>query len=162
MTGNGFRMATVHDNKRADAREITPRKRSGTGLVPDAMIEKLVRTFYGQIQQHPSLGPVFAKAIPGDWEPHLRTMMTFWSSVINTTGRYKGQPVPKHVALEGITHAHFDEWLALFEACAVDVCGDETALLFVSKAERIAESLKFAMFGLPGLPNRIHPVGGRT
>lgn len=149
-------MSTV----RPAARTLTPRTRSGTGRVPEAVIEDLVRTFYGKIQTHPSLGPVFNKAIPGDWEPHLQTMMTFWSSVINTTGRYKGQPVPKHVALEGITHAHFDQWLTLFDACAKEVCGPDLAKLFFEKAERIAESLKFAMFGLPGLESRIHPAGG--
>ena len=128
------------------------------GPVPEAMIDTLVRRFYGEIQQHPDLGPIFKKAIPGDWEPHLKTMISFWSSVMNTTGRYKGQPVPKHAALTGVTHAHFQQWLTLFENTAIEVCGSAYAAAFMVKAKRIAESLKFAMFGLPGLPNRIHPA----
>lgn len=130
------------------------------GPVPEAMIDTLVRSFYSEIQEHPNLGPIFKKAIPGDWEPHLKTMVSFWSSVMNTTGRYKGQPVPKHVALTGVEQEHFDQWLTLFEDTAIEICGAGYAAMFMVRAKRIAQSLKFAMFGLPSLPNRIQPSVG--
>ncbi|WP_262693243.1 group III truncated hemoglobin [Kordiimonas aquimaris] len=130
------------------------------GSVPEVMIDTLVRRFYGEIQKHPDLGPIFKKAIPGDWEPHLKTMVSFWSSVMNTTGRYKGQPVPKHVALKGVEQEHFDQWLALFEDTAIKTCGADYAAMFMVRAKRIAQSLKFAMFGLPSLPNRIQSPSG--
>lgn len=122
--------------------------------IDETMIAALVRGFYDDVRAHPELGPIFKRAIPGDWEPHLLTMMRFWSSVMLTTGRYKGQPVPKHVALKGVTPQHFDIWLGLFEAKATQLFGGAIGAEFVVKAERIAESLKYAMFGLPSLqPN---------
>jgi hemoglobin len=45
--------------------DVIPR----TGI-DEAMIERLVRTFYGKIRKDPLLGPVFETRI-ADWEPHL-------------------------------------------------------------------------------------------
>ena len=60
------------------------------------------------------LGPIFLAAIGEDWTAHLKTMCDFWSSVMNTSGRYKGKPIPAHVKLPGIEPRHFEHWLRLF------------------------------------------------
>ena len=128
-------------------------------LVSDQLIEQVVHTFYDRVRQHPVLAPVFNRAIT-DWDPHLATMVDFWSSVMNTSGRYKGQPMPKHQALEGISPAHFTVWLGLFEDTVRDLCEDETAERFIAKSQMIAKSLQLGMFGLPSLnrpPQRVHP-----
>lgn len=119
-------------------------------LVPDEMISTLVHQFYDRVRTHPVLGPVFNQAI-SDWEPHLATMVNFWSSVVNTSGRYKGNPMPKHRALKGVTPAHFKVWLALFEKTAHEVCPPEIATKFAEKSQLIARSLQLGMFGIPGL-----------
>lgn len=119
-------------------------------LIDDALIETLVHTFYDRIRAHPALGPVFDKAI-SNWEPHLATMVNFWSSIMNTSGRYKGQPMPKHMALTGVTPAHFTIWLGLFRDTAAELCPPEIATRFAEKSELIAKSLQLGMFGLPGL-----------
>ena len=54
--------------------------------IDEAMIERLVRAFYGRIRRDPLLAPVFAERID-DWEPHLQRMCAFWSSVALLTGR---------------------------------------------------------------------------
>lgn len=113
----------------------------------ESQIEDLVVTFYARIRQHPSLGPIFARVIGEDWTAHLKLMCDFWSSVMLTTGRYKGRPIPAHVRInqqqEGtIEPRHFAEWLALFEATARELFAPELAASFVEKARRIAESLK--------------------
>jgi hemoglobin len=54
-------------------------------------IRQLVDAFYTKVRLDPELAPIFARAIPGDWQPHLTKMYAFWSSVMLTTGRYKGQ-----------------------------------------------------------------------
>src|SRR6266576_3365805 len=59
-------------------------------------IRQLVDAFYTKVRLDPELAPIFARAIPGDWQPHLTKMYAFWSSVMLTTGRYKGNPVVKH------------------------------------------------------------------
>ena len=48
--------------------------------IDEAIIERLVRTFYDRVRTDPLLGPVFAAKIQ-DWEPHLQRMCAFCSSV---------------------------------------------------------------------------------
>lgn len=119
--------------------------------VTEALIEEVVRGFYARVRDNPELGPIFAGAIE-DWEPHLAKMMDFWSSVMLSTRRFKGNPVLKHNALGGVTPAHFDTWLGLFRENARALCPPEIAAEFIRKAEMIAESLKLAKFGVPELP----------
>ena len=60
--------------------------------ITEDAIHRLVDDFYDKIRADPELGPIFLRAIPGDWSPHLATMRKFWSSVMLTSGRYKGRP----------------------------------------------------------------------
>jgi hemoglobin len=72
-------------------------------------------------------------------------MCDFWSSVMLTTGRYKGRPIPAHVKIAEIAPKHFTDWLTLFEATARELFTPELAMAFVDKAKRIAESLKLGL-----------------
>jgi hemoglobin len=108
----------------------------------DDQIETLVATFYARIRVDPELGPIFLAAIGADWTAHLKIMCDFWSSVMNTTGRYKGKPIPAHVKLTGIEPRHFERWLRLFAETAHGLFDADLAAMFVQRAERIAESLK--------------------
>ena len=115
-------------------------------------IRRLVDAFYVKVRRDPELAPIFLCAIPGDWQPHLNKMYAFWSSVMLTTGRYKGNPVVKHLVIPGIRPHLFERWLALFnETCGelfVEGIGEE----FRVKAARIAESLMLALFYRPDRP----------
>ena len=122
--------------------EITDAIRRETGI-DEAMIERLVRGFYGRVRDDALIGPVFAAGI-ADWEPHLARMCAFWSSVALMTGRYHGQPMQKHLPLP-VDAAHFDRWLALFEQTTADVCPPAAAAIFMEKARRIADSFETAM-----------------
>lgn len=108
----------------------------------DDQIEDLVATFYARIRKDAELGPIFERVIGADWGPHLKTMCDFWSSVMNTTGRYKGRPIPAHVKLTGIEPRHFERWLALFADTTRELFEPALAQLFLMRAQRIAESLK--------------------
>ena len=119
-----------------------------TGIT-EAMIERLVRSFYERVRADEMLGPIFDARIR-DWEPHLQQMCAFWSSVALMSGRYHGAPMPKHLPLP-IDAAHFDRWLALFEATAAEVCPPEAALHFVERAHRIAASLELGVAGANGV-----------
>ncbi|TPL78497.1 group III truncated hemoglobin [Mesorhizobium sp. B2-3-13] len=111
-----------------------------------ALIGRLVREFYARLRKNERLGPIFARAITGDWEPHLEKMTDFWCSVILKTGDYHGRPVPAHVKLKDVTEADFDIWLDMFGKTAAELFAPETAAVFIDRAERIATSLKLAMF----------------
>jgi hemoglobin len=119
-----------------------------TGIT-EAMIERLVRSFYEKVRSDEMLAPVFDARI-SDWEPHLRQMFAFWSSVALMSGRYQGTPMPKHMPLP-IDAAHFDRWLELFEATAQEVCPPEAASHFVERAQRIAASLELGVAGANGV-----------
>lgn len=108
----------------------------------DDQIETLVAAFYARIRRDEVLGPIFLAAIGADWTAHLKTMCDFWSSVMNTTGRYKGKPIPAHVKLTGIEPKHFEHWLRLFSETAHQLFEAGLAAMFVQRAERIADSLK--------------------
>ena len=121
---------------------------TGTGIT-EARIEALVRDFYARIRSDSRLGPIFEQRLGDDWEPHLQRMMAFWSSLMLTTGRYSGQPLQKHVALNTVRPEDFDLWLSLFEDSATSIGGERFAAAFLAKAHRVAESFKMAMFWHP-------------
>ena len=122
------------------------------GPITENAIRILIDRFYDKVRADPELGPIFARAIPGDWEPHLATMRNFWSSVMLTTGRYKGNPVAKHLAVPGIEPHLFERWLKLFGETCSEQFDESIAQAFRVKAVRIAESLKLALFYRPDRP----------
>ena len=115
-------------------------------------IRRLVDAFYDKVRLDAELAPIFLRAIPGDWEPHLTRMYAFWSSVMLTTGRYKGNPVVKHLVIPGIQPHLFERWLALFNETCGELFDDGVSEEFRAKAARIAESLKLALFYRPDRP----------
>jgi hemoglobin len=115
-------------------------------------IRQLVDAFYVKVRGDPELAPIFARAIPGDWQPHLTRMYAFWSSLMLATGRYKGNPVAKHLVIPGMKPELFARWLALFDATCGELFDHATSEAFRIKAERIAESLRLALFYRPDRP----------
>ena len=111
--------------------------------IDEALIGKLVHTFYASIREDALLGPIFEAQVE-DWDKHLDRMCAFWSSVTLMTGRYHGQPMRAHAPL-GISGAHFDNWLALFSATAKDVCTATAADHFIERAHKIAQSLELGI-----------------
>jgi hemoglobin len=117
--------------------------------IDEAMIECLVRAFYGKVRKDALLGPVFHERI-ADWELHLRRMCAFWSSVALMCGRYHGRPMEKHLLLP-VDARHFDRWVALFGQTAREVCPPAAAEQFIARARRIAESLELGVAGQNGV-----------
>lgn len=116
----------------------------------DAALAHLVPAFYARIRTDEVLGPVFNAAIH-EWPGHLEKLTAFWSSVMLTSGRYKGQPVPAHLRhKEAMTAANFSRWLSLWRETTAELMQPEAAAALQAKAERIAESLQLAVsFRLP-------------
>lgn len=106
----------------------------------------LVHEFYGRVREDEMLGPVFNYAI-SDWPHHLGKMVDFWSSVMLTTARYKGNPMMMHLKhVARIRPEMFDRWLALWRETAGEVLDKTEAAAVTAKSERIAESLQLGMF----------------
>ncbi|HVJ00331.1 MAG TPA: group III truncated hemoglobin [Sphingomonas sp.] len=114
--------------------------------IDDATLSDVVHTFYGKVRDDAELGPVFDHAI-SDWPHHLGKMVDFWSSVMLTSGRYKGNPMMMHLKHKArITPALFDRWLALWAETTDALLPAEAAAALQVKAARISESLQLGMF----------------
>lgn len=115
------------------------------GIDEDSLRE-LVDAFYARVRADAALCPVFDDAVQ-DWPEHLDRLTDFWSSVMLTSGRYKGQPVPAHKKHgDRITPALFDRWLALWAETSSELMYPDAAAALQLRAARIAESLRLALF----------------
>lgn len=115
--------------------------------IDEALIDKMVETFYEKIRSDKQLGAIFNDQIQDRWPVHLAKMKDFWSSVMLTTGRYKGRPMQVHARMaDDVNPADFSRWLVLFRATAHEVCSDEVAAVFIDRAERVAQSFQLGMF----------------
>lgn len=97
----------------------------------------LVHGFYADVRADALLGPVFDAALHNRWEPHLARMVDFWSTVALGSKSFKGNVFTKHMALTGVTPAHFAAWVRLW--------GEHTERLF---APEVAQGLQVAAHGI--------------
>ena len=112
----------------------------------ESQLNILVDRFYAEVRKDALLGPIFNGAIV-DWPEHLEKLAAFWSSVMLTSGRYKGQPMVAHLKhREAIRPAMFERWLELWRKTARETLDERGAAAVIGKAERIAESLQLGMF----------------
>ena len=114
------------------------------GITEDRL-KTLVDLFYARVRNDPLIGPVFEGAIH-DWPEHLDKLQAFWSSVMLTSGRYKGRPLPAHIKHgDSITPQAFERWLALWRETTEEVMPADAAAALQDKAARIAESLSLGI-----------------
>ena len=84
-----------------------------------ARIGEMVRRFYGNVDTDDLLGPVFNDVARVDWDSHLPKLTAFWTRALLGIDGYQGNPYARHAAVHHtspLTPAHFERWLALFEA----------------------------------------------
>jgi len=113
--------------------------------ITEVDIARLVPAFYARIRDDAALGPIFNDAI-GNWPHHLEKLQAFWSSVLLTSGRYKGQPMAAHTRHEQhMRPENFHRWLKLWRETTNDLLPHEAAAVFQERAERIAESLQLGV-----------------
>ena len=119
--------------------------------ISEEALGRLVGRFYARVRQDPLLGPVFNGAID-DWPEHLERLQAFWSSVMLTSGRYKGRPLPAHLKhADAMTPERFARWLALWKETSEELFGPGPAAALQAKAARIAESLSLGVQFAGGL-----------
>ena len=103
-------------------------------------IRQLVLTFYARVRADAVLGPVFDAHV-ADWGPHLDRMVDFWSGILRGTSRFRGTPMPKHIALPKLDAALFNRWLALFRETTAELGNPVMREYADGAASRIAQSL---------------------
>ena len=116
------------------------------GKITEQALEELVSRFYERVREDEMLGPVFNDAIK-NWPEHLDRLVAFWSSMMLTTGRYKGNPLAAHLKHSTrIRPELFQRWLALWAITTAEVMKPDAAAALQAKASRIAESFQLALF----------------
>ncbi len=111
----------------------------------DAILPALLARFYEKVRQDDDLGPLFNDVVY-DWTEHLERLEDFWSSVMLTSGRYKGNPVVIHLMhVHRITPDMFERWLVLWVQTTSEMLPGAVAAAMQAKARRIAETLSGAL-----------------
>jgi hemoglobin len=114
-------------------------ERFQTHGIDQALIVRLVDSFYSRIRQDALIGPIFEAAIGDHWDEHLGKMYAFWASLMLGAGTYKGHPMRVHLMLPRLRPEHFRRWLALWRFTTDELCEPAVAHAFVHRAEHIAE-----------------------
>ncbi|SEL80383.1 hemoglobin [Sphingomonas palmae] len=111
----------------------------------ESLLRTVVAAFYRRVRADPLLGPVFEQVVE-DWSAHQERLTAFWSAAVFKSGRYKGRPVPAHMAHGSLlTRPMFDRWLEIW-AEVTSRMAPELAPTLQFKAVRIAESIQLALF----------------
>ena len=112
--------------------------------ITDETLGVLVRAFYARVRRDPEIGPLFDAAVE-DWDEHLERLTAFWSSVMLTSGRYKGDPLTAH-RRQPVQPAMFARWLQLWGKTTDDLFEPGPAAALQARADRIGRSLQLGLF----------------
>lgn len=110
-------------------------------------LTELVHSFYADVRADPLLGPVFETALRDRWEPHLARMVDFWSTVALGSKSFRGNVFSKHMALQGVTPAHFAAWVRLWGQHTDRLFEPDVARELQITAHGIARNLFQGYFG---------------
>lgn len=110
-------------------------------------LTELVHRFYDDVRADPVLGPVFEAALHDHWETHLPRMVEFWSTIMLGSKSFSGNVFAKHMALQGVTPAHFAAWVKLWEQHTSRLFTPALALELQATAHGIARNLYYGYFG---------------
>lgn len=119
---------------------------ANTDLPDEADLAQVIPAFYARVRADPLIGPLFNATID-DWPHHLERLVEFWSSVMLSTGRYKGNPMRVHMQHRAeLTPAMFDRWLQLWAEVTSASLPLAAAAAMQEKAAMIAQSLQYGLF----------------
>jgi len=130
--------------------------------ITEAAIRDMVDGFYAKVREDAELGPVFERTLAGRWDAHMPKMYDFWSAVLLTTGRFKGNPMQAHAQIPPFPEEMFGRWLFLFERTLDEVFTPEPAAVIAEKAHRIARSLRMGLYFRPAAPAMPRPGAVHT
>ena len=121
--------------------------------LPDrAAIERLVARFYADVRADDLLAPVFEPRLHDRWPAHLVRMTDFWCTTLKLERSFRGDVHHKHMALAGITPAHVQRWLALWQRDTALELNPAAAARLQDVAVGIARVMFLGWFGR--LPSR--------
>ena len=119
-------------------------------IVDEADVRSFVDAFYDLVVKDDLLKPIFVDIAQVDFDKHLPTMYSFWSSILLGAATYKGAPWPVHAELrQHIGREHFDRWLELFNQTIDGLFSGDKAEAAKQRARNIAMIFQAKMGLLP-------------
>ena len=98
--------------------------------------------FYARVERDELLAPYFATV---DMAEQMPIIADFWSTMIFHTSRYSGNAFRPHLAMPGLTAAHFARWLQFLEVTVDGHAAGPAAEHMKSLAHRIAISMQMRL-----------------
>ncbi|MBO9875664.1 group III truncated hemoglobin [Xanthomonas sp. D-93] len=134
-----WRLSRSNELERDMQDEIEGMPLPGADLCSEAEVQALVEAFYRRVRADADLSTVFAAHIE-DWDAHQRQLCDFWSAMLRGTRRFRGAPMPRHMAMRELSALLFQRWLGLFRATTAELTNAPMRLLADDIAQRIAET----------------------
>src|SRR4051794_33910934 len=82
-----------------------------------ADIDLFLRSFYEKVKTDKTIGIIFTKIIPMDWEHHIPLITDFWETILLDHPVYKNNAMEVHYNINKIfplQKKHFNAWLKIF------------------------------------------------
>jgi hemoglobin len=111
----------------------------------EALIRRVVESFYVKARQDASLGPVFSTLVD-NWDAHIDKVAAFWLYATRLDRSYNARDfMPAHLRHPQIRAALLPQWLFLFRQTALENCTANGARILIDIAERMAASIEMTL-----------------
>jgi len=106
-----------------------------------ADIQMFVEKFYEKVIMDDTIGIIFTKIIPLEWDHHIPLIVNFWETILLDNPVYKSNAMEKHFTINHVyplKKKHFDAWLSLFNETIRKNFRGPVAELAIKRAASIA------------------------
>lgn len=111
-------------------------------------IETFIQSFYKKVIVNETIGVVFTKIFPINWEHHIPLIVDFWETILLDNPVYKKNAMAVHFDINKVfplQKKHFDAWLYLFNTTIDEMFEGTKASLAKKRAEGIAQVMLLKM-----------------
>lgn len=123
---------------------------TGTDIAGREDLLALLADFYGRTFEDPLLHHPFVEVAHMDIGEHLPVIADFWETVVFRAGLYRSNAMQPHQRLHekaGLTPAHFERWLALWDATIDERHSGPNADRAKRQGARMADAMCRAIVG---------------
>jgi hemoglobin len=113
-------------------------------------IEKFLLNFYEDVKADDTIGIIFTKIVPMNWEHHIPLITDFWESILLDNPVYKKNAMEVHYQLNKIfplKEEHFRAWLNIFTRIIDRMYEGPVTELAKKRAASIAALMLYKMSG---------------
>lgn len=111
-------------------------------------IENFITVFYEKVIQDETIGIIFTKIVPMNWEHHIPLITDFWESILLDNQVYKNNAMEAHYSLNKIfplQKNHFNAWLKIFNCTIDEMFEGDKVILAKKRAASIAMLMEHKM-----------------